>query len=508
MAKGFSMAGVMDARDFARGVESGMIKPLEDAQSVLERIAREGADAGVQVGAGVDEAADALDDLEKAARDAGTVLEREMTAAQRDTEQLKGDHRELSKVIKTEAYEQARARRQAAQDTARHSSETMQEIKAEAVQNLAETLSSTDGSLSSFSDGVQGTFGALVGSLSLVNPALAGIGAAGALAIGLIANELTQGEEDTEAFRAKVAELTAEFIESGTIGQRSYAGMLDELQDLVAQTDDAATSTEDLKKIVDDTGLSYRQVTDAYLRGGAALDELIDKQREAIDAEKERIEGSVGGASVAAQSVREELREREDLLTALESQKSAIEAAQQAQEDYLNAGATEFEAKIAQIEAVNDAYDDAAAAADDFTDAETGLFDTDAYIKSMQAREKALRDYQDTLATSGLSSDALSFLNEQGVEAAAAMLSGYQSASPTQKRELERIWSTAAKDNSGTYKRDLTTGLASGTVKGPKIEPTTPSAASIRNELQRDLNRAGSVSITVRAKDRNGRYVD
>jgi hypothetical protein len=83
--------------------------------------------------------------------------------------------------------------------------------------------------------------------------------------------------------------------------------------------------------------------------------------------------------------------------------------------------------------------------------AESGLFDVTAYLTAMQARETAIKDYQDTLNSSGLSDEAKGFLSEQGIESAALMLAGYKTAAPGQRAELDRIWTESSKTSSGAF---------------------------------------------------------
>ena len=129
-----------------------------------------------------------------------------------------------------------------------------------------------------------------------------------------------------------------------------------------------------------------------------------------------------------------------------------------------------MEAKAGLISQIDSAYDEAAGSVSDFVDKESGVFDVTAYIASMQAREQALKDYQSTLAGSGLSSEARTFLNSQGEEAAAQLLAGYKAAGPDQKKELARIWSEAGETSSGEYTTELQKGIPK-TVPGPSVTP-------------------------------------
>lgn len=413
-------------------------------------------------------------DVEKALDGVADALDDAARDSDKATERVEQSFRDLARTAERESRKVADDLSRNVNRGATNAKQAMQEVKAEGLANAAETFSSFDGSATSFVSGIQGTFGGLIAGLATVSPALIPVGVAGAAAIGLVSNAIGTSEERAEAFKTRVRELTLELIETGDIGKRSFSGIVDEIKGLATETDESKTNLADLRKIAETLHRPLSEVVDAYTRGGKPLQDLIDQSEELADIEQERYQALVSqdANDIYAPLVdggAEYTRQLETQLGLMRDQKDALDTAQQAELDYLASGVTEFEAKVGLIDAVNQAYDDAAGSTETFISKETGLFDTAAYITAMQERETALRNYQTALATADLSSEAKAFLNEQGAEAAAQMLAGYTSAAPAQKTELNRIWTEAGRENSGSYVDELATGITGATVDAPTV---------------------------------------
>jgi hypothetical protein len=440
----------------------------------------------------VDKALDGVaDSLDDAARD-----------GEQATERVEDSFRELARAAERETKRAADDMSRNIDRGAAHASESMSEVKSEALANASETFSSFEGDAQSFADGIQGALGGLIVGLSGNLPAAAAV-AAGALGVGLISAALGQSEEQAEALRQKVSELTAEFIEAGPGGRRSADQFVEALRELATESDRGRANLVDMKIAAEDLGVPLDDIARAYLEGGEPLDQLIEKTEALLKAEERRT-ARPGGRRAENDLQEASINNLEDELRLYREQAQAIEAAQDAQLLYLETGVSEFEAKVSLIETVDQAYDDAAGSTDDFVNAETGLFDTDAYITAMQQREQALRDYQTTLTSSDLSTEAKAFLNEQGAEAAALMLAGYASAEPAQRAELNRIWSEAGKSNSGTYVDTLTKEVTGAQIGAPTVafDPVTD-AQNYLAAVQRELRR-NPLSVTVLPRDQFG----
>lgn len=454
-----------------------------------------------KAGESFEDLGDSLDDVVKDADRAGDAIGDDIKAGAKEaeaaTERLERSFNDLAQAAQRETKKAGDATSANIRQGSSNAKEAMNEVKAEALANASETFSSFDGSASSFVDGIQGTFGGLIAGLGQVNPALIPVAAAAAVTIGVIAGAITGAEQKSDEFKAKVSELTAEFIESGTIGGRAFDDMVSSIKDLATETDDSKTNLQDLRDYADTLGVSFEDVVHAYEQGGSALDDLIRKTDSLADktADTDPFEQPTQGALDYIGKLR-------DIEEQFQDQRDAIDEATEAQALYLSSGVTEMEAKAGLISQINDAYDEAAGATEDFLDAESGVFDVAAYIDSMQKREEALRNYQDTLATSGLSDQAMAFLNEQGAEAAASMLAGYQSAAPAQRAELDRIWSEAARQNSGTYADQLGKSLGTKTVTGPTVVVNTSAAEA---EISKLTNKKATKVIELAFRDQYGR---
>ncbi|WP_395638256.1 hypothetical protein [Pseudolysinimonas sp.] len=452
------------------------------------------AQAGIKDVAGaLDQVADALDD---AARD-----------GDQSTERLEGSFRDLARAAERDGNKAGQNLADGLDRGATKASASMREVKAEALSNASETFSSFDGSVSSFVDGVQGTFGGLVAGLAQVNPALVPVAVAAAATIGTIAAAITGAEEDSEEFRAKVAELTSEFIDTGAIAGRAFSGIADEVRGLATETDDSKANLERLSGLAADLESNFEDVVNAYAGGGEPLDDLIDKTEALAAAERIRALELQGNNEFASTEASNRAADLEHELGLLRAQRDAISEATQMQELYYSSGVSEIEGKVALIKAVNTAYDEAAGSTQGFIDAETGLFDVSAYLAAMQERETALRDYQATLATAGLSAEAKAFLNEQGVEAAATMLAGYQSASTSQRAELDRFWSEAGKQNSGTYVTEIGAALGASTVPAPRVTFNPSADAAAYHSTAQEYFRRNPVNIRAKLFTRYGQEV-
>ncbi|QDZ14761.1 hypothetical protein [Humibacter ginsenosidimutans] len=451
-SKGYTIAAAMDTRLFEQGVRMGIIKPVEDADDALE-------------GLGKNKGAD--------------QLERELKDAQRATDKLGDDTRQATEQMQRDYQKAARAAKQADDDTGRSfelstrektklSKETIHEIGDEAKQNAAETFSSFDGSAQSFVDGIQGTLGGLVASLGPVGLAA---GAAGALGIGLINGALGKADEDTQQFRQDVADLATDLIETGSKGQHSIGYIVDQLKKMATETDPTAVS---LKKIHDQAkqlSVPFKDLALAYAAGGDQLDEQITMlkklSRQAAEASTDY--GNFGSALSNANN--KAVSGYQDQIAALEAVRKKNKAAAQEEQEYADTGAAAMERKQKLIEGVNDAYDDAASSVDDYVDSETGVFDTSKYIAAMQAKQKALQEYQENLKTlgGGLGADATNYIESLGADQASILLDAYKNASAAQQANLRTIWGEAGKDNSGAYV-DAAKKAMPKTIDGPKVK--------------------------------------
>ena len=192
-----------------------------------------------------------------------------------------------------------------------------------------------------------------------------------------------------------------------------------------------------------------------------------------------------------------------DYIAVLEDAQKVAEGAALAEQAAAEAGISELEVKRDLQEQVNAAYDEAAGNVEAYVSAETGLFDTAAYITAMTERETALRNYQKALQESGLTEEAKSFLASQGEEAASLMLDGYSRGDDATKATLSRIWTEAGKTASADASKEIDAGLAEE--KEVKIGADTSAATAT---IQSWTPPAKYIDVLVKWKDaRTGQVI-
>lgn len=187
MAKGISIGIASDTKEFATGVQRGVITPLEDA-------------------------ADSLADVARAGDQAGSKLEQSFNAARMEVVDFKREQAELGRAIsKSTGDASADLSRNFKKGTA-DGVDSIRELKSEGISNLSETLSSFDGTASGFIDGIQGTFGGIVQSLPGIGLAA---GVAGAIGIGLIGKAFQDAQAEADALAARTSSAFDDMIASG-----------------------------------------------------------------------------------------------------------------------------------------------------------------------------------------------------------------------------------------------------------------------------------------------------
>lgn len=453
------MAG--DGIDIRVGVDpSKVIEGADDAASALEKIDDALGDLGKSGDKDIAKVEKSLKDLDRAALKSGDDIDKN-----------------LGKKTKAAAKEAEGG---------------LQNFKDEANQTAKESAASFDGSAESIIDAFQEV---AANAFQGFGPAGAVAGLALAAGIGLASAGFASAEEDAQRVKEKVQALSAELIATG--GNVSFSFQAEQLRDLATATDGEGKSLKDLKYIADRAGMSYGELIKAYQGTSDQYDELLKDAYDRDVAINKEITNNHALTTLELNNLGDRivgLSQYNDAV--LEGQRIQQEAQAQA-EAAAEAGVSAMEARAAVQDQVNQAYDDAAGSIDAYVSAETGLFDTAAYITAMQEREKALADYQAALATSGLSEEAKSFLASQGEETAALMLKGYSSGDAKTKAELSRIWTEAGKQASGDASKEIDAGLKDD--KTVKIDADT----GLASEAIRSWNPGTkTIDILVQWKDK------
>lgn len=447
-----------------------------------------GFQAGIKdVDKALDQVADSLDDVARDGEQATEKLERSFKDL---ADNAKKSGRSLGDGFSS--------------DIKRSSSEAsgnMRELGDEAKANLAETLSSFDGTVEGTIAGIQGTLGGVTAGLTGVVPIIAA--AAGAAGLGLIAVAFEQGGEQAQKVREQIAQLATEFIETGEIGEASVAYIVEGLKELATTTEEGATNLAALQKQARNAASGFDKIAQAYAGNQEGLDQLIKTEEERLKLLRESEQSGRRAADQDFNDSQAKLTNQQKIIDGLKNAQKVAEEAALAEQAYAASGAAALEAKANSVVAVNDAYDEVAGAVQDFIDKETGVFDTGAYIAAMQEREQAIRNYQETIATSGLSSEAIAYLESQGIEMGSAMLSGYQSSAPSTKAELNRIWTEAASENSGSYLAQVNSKFTTP-IKGPQVVMPTPDFAGADAAISNWVGRARTMRVSVEGVTRDG----
>ena len=443
---------------------------------------------------GVGDMTEALEDLQ----DSVTDVQKD---GDKSLEKLEKSFAEVAKASREAGDDVKKSFGKGTKDATKEANEGLQEFKDEANSTAKESAASFDGSAESIIDSFQ----------EIAANAFAGFGPAGAIAglaiaagIGIGTAAFQRSEEAAAEAKIRISELGKAMIEAGTGGQKPVDQVVDSLLNIVTNGEDAVKTFKDIQKEAETLGLDAGLLATAYAGGEEALDAQADafkrliKEAEAQrDAEKERYGIATKESALRVEDLQAEQAE-------LDKVTQETRDAAKAEQDWLASGGNELMAKAEMVGAVDAAYDSLASNVQYFTDQETGLFDTSAYITAMQEREQALKDYQATLTTSGLTPEAQEFLNSQGTEAAAAMLQGYTKAGPDAKKELDRIWKEASKAASGSVKTEL-----DGVVEKKRTATIDASvdAAKAEEDLAK-ITRARTALIRVQYVDRNGKPVD
>lgn len=409
--------------------------------------------AGINVGMelGVKGFIKGTNDVEKALDDVSDAMEDVAKSGDKDVDKLTDKLKQAKRAADDAADSGTRLGKDFKKGTD-DANEGVKDLKNNAESNAKEVTASFDGSVESIVDGFQG----------LAAEAFEGFGPAGLIAgaalaagIGLATAEFQRSEEAAKAAKERVAELGVAFIESGADTAQVEA-FQQALQGIITNADDATAKIDDLRKFTDKYGKSVPNVSEmamAYAGNADAIENVTDKLEAAIEAEKDKEFRTKQGAEAS--------KDKQDAyqgeIDKLEKIQEEAELAAQIEEDWLASGGAEAQAKADAIGQIDAAYDEAVYSVDNFKNAETGIYDLDAYAQSIRDREQLLLDYQSALADSGLTTDQKAALNEMGVEQANAILKGLKdpNVSEETKKTIKNGLKTASAEGSGVAKKEI-----------------------------------------------------
>lgn len=432
----------------------------------------------------LDDVADSLDDVAKDGDDTGDKVTKSFREIAREAQRASGS---IDKDMR-DGFDGAK--------------DGAEDFKQEANQTAKESAASFDGSAESIIDSFQ----------EIAANAFAGFGPAGAVAglamaagIGLAVKGFQDNQEAAEELKQKVADLTEQYIQAGRIGSVSLEDYIDAIKTLATETDDAKLSLTDIKDASGDNLQMMQDLAEAVGGLEGEYQALIDANNEQIDklrVEQQEAKSIIGYDQERAQLLGDRIDKIREANQALEEQSAAEEDAAVAAQAANEIGLPALQARADMLSMVDQAYDDAAGNVTDFINKETALFDVQAYIASMQEREKALQDYQTALASSGLTPEAKEFLNSQGAEAASLMLKGYSEGDAATKAELSRIWSEAGKEGSGAADKAIKETFKTPAEAKVNVKADTKPATEA---IDAWINRTRYVDVIARIRDDDGR---
>jgi hypothetical protein len=479
MAAGINVGIGADTREYDRAVRQGMVEPVADAQQ-------------------------ALDDYVSAGTDAGQDLTRSFETQQRATTELKSDIDKLNGSIR-DGFKGSTRSAGGDVDSFRHRSEEgFSEIKDSARSNAIEVGASFTGGFDQALGGLQGFVAEFLAGFG---PAgiIAGVGAAALL--GTITAAIQGGQEAAEAQQQAIADLTTEYVEAGGAGKRSFDDVKSSIESMASSDgSDVIITLQKAWQAAKTAGGDYSQVVQAIAtsdpvqirRAQAAVDEL-GKAHERTNRTALGIRAAIPVNARAAAAV-------DELRGALNKAEHQADSAAKAQKLAAAAGLSQFALKAGEVSQLEQAFDEAAGGVDKYLKHEGKVLDVEPYLKSMKQREKSLEHYHDNLAKADLSPAAVKFLEGQGADTAAAMLRGYERATPAQQAQLGKIWTTAGNENATTYQDAVGKKLAGTPISAPKIErPEVPLADTARLDAQ--LSQPRYMRVVVDYFDRKGQRV-
>jgi len=392
VAKGINIGVASDTRDFAKGIKTGVIDPLEDASEVLEDLARDGDKAGDK-------------------------LERSMRDAQRDTEKLSDEYRDLGRQIQ-ETGRKGRDLGDGVKSGTDKAGEGLDEFKDEANSTAREAAASFDGSAESIGDAFQEV---AANAFAGFGPAGAAAGIAAAIGIGVVIQKINEGTEDSEAFRQKVGELATELIETGREGGPGIDYIVDRLKDLATSAEEGDENLSDLADAADIAGRNYRKLAQAYAGNVDGLSDLVDGEKEYLEQlEHQQQLIDSGALDGDLNAIIEKIEAQKRIVSGLEESEKAAEDAAAAEQAYAAAGGPELEAKAERIDTIQDALNDAIGAYTDFEATEEKAADPQGYIDAMQARIDATTNFNSNVNLLAekfqLSTDEVQAILDQGVD--------------------------------------------------------------------------------------------
>lgn len=415
MARKYEIGIAADTGLFEKAIKNGLVDPLEDAE-------------------------DAFDDLEKAAKSAD--LDKELKKAENAADDLDEELDQTRDSLKRLKF--------AADDVGDSTkagfgkaSENVEEFKSEAAQNFSEVTSSFDGSMDSILDMAQGTLGGLASGIAGPLGLALGLAAAG---IGAVVNGFVEADEKAEDLRLKAVEFATAAQDAGASTDEWISGaaqIVDRIRELeeLKSTDWRWFWMDDPTQLEEWSGALRTLDRDASEVAKVLKSESVDainEYRDAIDdarkASQDEYDAIMSTASASdeasmrkAEAAREQILASDDILKYLDQEITLRDEAKEAHDRQADAGIDNAlamveaeEARADAMEAVKgsitNAYDSMRDAAVDYATDEDGALDINRWLEYNQEHAAAVATYQANIESIKLSPEQWSNLLEMPEE--------------------------------------------------------------------------------------------
>ncbi|MGN7968028.1 hypothetical protein [Microbacterium sp. 22296] len=408
MARVHEIAIASETGAFEKGIKSGVIQPLQDAEKALKDLG----DTSV-----------------------GRDIDQDLAVAQRATKELKSETKEAADAIE-------RSFRDSYGKVKRESTEATSKVKAgfgeakeEAASSGREAAASFGGGFDDAADFVQET---LANALSGFGPAGAAAGIALAAILGTALAQAASAQEALTEAREAAADLASTMYENG--GELPLQERIDELFSALNRE---SRANGVLQKLIDDWsdyGTVLEDVEAVAKRTGRPLAELVralsGSDLSATRAELKRVNDELDSLSDWTPVWDEQYQS----LTSYKNELTSVVKTQELAAKSLDAVGQNSK----RIDDLANAWTNAGVAAEDyFTKGEDGLtsFDVSGYLTAMEQQIAAADELKRDLVTlpSEIAQEAERLWNEQGVTAADAYVDGYQGADAATQARLRAV---------------------------------------------------------------------
>lgn len=423
MARKHEIAIAAETGAFEKGVKSGVVEPLEDAEKALKDL------GDVSVGRDID---------------------KDLQVAQRATKELKSETKEAADAIEQAFRQSYKKVKDDSDDATKKMKGGFQEAKEEASSSGREAAASFGGGFDDVADFVQET---LANALGGFGPIGAAAGIALAAVIGTALSQAEAAQQKLNDAREAAADLASQMYENGgtlplqerveelfTILSRE-AKPNGQLQSMVDQWTDFGTVLEDLKHTAEQTGRPASELLDA-LTGSD-----LEGAREILARVNEELDGMSEWTPVWDEQRQSLEGYRTELETAIATSEQAAEINQMVSESGAAAAAARAQAEeeaADRIKAASDSvveeqlggYDRMRTAAYEKATADDAAFDVGKWLTYVEESRVAADTYRENLQTMQLTPGEWENLLALPEEARGAIVQSYASSGEEGKSRI------------------------------------------------------------------------